>query len=74
MQIQERLTAQIASAIDEVLEPAGVAVVIESEHHCMSTRGVHKPGVGMITTRMLGCFKDDIDRRREFYQLIGRPA
>ena len=72
MQIQERLTAQIAQAIDEVLEPAGVAVVIESEHHCMSTRGVHKPGVGMITTRLLGCFKDDADRRREFYQLIGR--
>lgn len=70
MQIQERLTAQIAGAIDEVLQPKGVAVVIESEHECMSTRGVHKPGVGMITTRMLGCFKDDENRRREFFQLI----
>ncbi len=74
MQIQERLTAQIAQAIETVLEPRGVAVVIESEHHCMSTRGVHKPGVGMITTRMLGCFKEDPDRRREFYQLIGKSA
>lgn len=74
MQIQERLTAQIAQAIDTVLEPHGVAVMIQSEHHCMSTRGVHKPGVGMITTRMLGCFKDDADRRREFYQLIDRAS
>ncbi|MDF1794243.1 MAG: GTP cyclohydrolase I FolE [Thalassobaculaceae bacterium] len=74
MQIQERLTAQIATAIETVLEPRGVAVVIEAEHHCMSTRGVHKPGVGMITTRMLGCFKEDAERRREFYQLIGRSS
>jgi GTP cyclohydrolase I len=74
MQIQERLTAQIAQAIESVLQPRGVAVFIESEHHCMSTRGVHKPGVSMITTRMLGCFKDDADRRREFYQMIGRSA
>jgi GTP cyclohydrolase I len=74
MQIQERLTAQIAQAIETVLQPRGVAVVIESEHHCMSTRGVHKSGVSMITTRMLGCFKDDPDRRREFYQLIGKTS
>lgn len=74
MQIQERLTAQIAQAIDTVLEPRGVAVVIESEHHCMSTRGVQKSGVNMITTRMLGCFKEDADRRREFYQLIGKSS
>ncbi|MEQ8394771.1 GTP cyclohydrolase I FolE [Thalassobaculum sp.] len=72
MQIQERLTAQIAQAIEDVLRPAGTAVVIESEHHCMSTRGVRKPGVSMVTTRMLGCFKDDPERRREFYQLIGK--
>lgn len=71
MQIQERLTAQIANAIDSVLEPLGVAVMIESEHHCMSTRGVHKHGVDMVTTRMLGCFKEP-ERRREFFQLIGR--
>lgn len=74
MQIQERLTAQIAQAIETVLEPRGVAVIIESEHHCMSTRGVHKAGVNMITTRMLGCFKDDADCRREFYQLIGKSS
>jgi len=74
MQIQERLTAQIAHAIETVLQPRGVAVVIESEHHCMSTRGVHKPGVSMITTRMLGCFKEDSERRREFYQLIGKTG
>ena len=74
MKIQERLTAQIAGAINDVLKPRGVAVVIESEHECMSTRGVHKPGVGMITTRMLGCFKDDENRRREFFQLIGRAG
>lgn len=71
MQIQERLTAQIAEAIQSVLDPLGVAVMIESEHHCMSTRGVHKHGVGMVTTRMLGCFKDEPERRREFLQLIG---
>jgi len=70
MQIQERLTAQVAGAIQTVLDPLGVAVMIESEHHCMSTRGVHKHGVGMVTTRMLGCFKDDPERRREFLQLI----
>jgi GTP cyclohydrolase I len=71
MQIQERLTAQIANAIQDVLDPVGVAVMIESEHHCMSTRGVHKHDVGMVTTRMLGCFKDEPERRREFFQLIG---
>lgn len=73
MQIQERLTAQIANAIESVLDPLGVAVMIESEHHCMSTRGVHKHGVGMVTTRMLGCFKEP-ERRREFFQLIGHAG
>ncbi|MEQ8396319.1 GTP cyclohydrolase I FolE [Thalassobaculum sp.] len=72
MQIQERLTAQIAEAIQSVLDPIGVAVMIESEHQCMSARGVHKQGVSMVTTRMLGCFKDDQERRREFLQLIGQ--
>lgn len=71
MQIQERLTAQIANAIQKVLDPVGVAVLIESEHQCMSLRGVHKTGVNMVTTRMLGCFKDDPERRREFHRLIG---
>ena len=74
MQIQERLTAQIAHAIQTVRDPLGVAVVIESEHQCMSMRGVQKEGVGMVTTRMLGCFKDDPERRREFMHLIGRSG
>lgn len=74
MQIQERLTAQIAEAIQSVLDPIGVAVMIESEHQCMSTRGVHKHDVAMVTTRMLGCFKDDPAKRREFLQLIGRSG
>ena len=74
MQIQERLTAQIAQAIETVLKPRGVAVVIESEHHCMSTRGVRKSGVSMVTTRMLGCFKDDSETRRDFYQLLDRAS
>ncbi|EDP61926.1 GTP cyclohydrolase I [alpha proteobacterium BAL199] len=72
MQIQERLTAQIAESIQSALDPIGVAVMIESEHQCMSARGVHKQGVSMVTTRMLGCFKDDPERRREFLQLIGQ--
>jgi GTP cyclohydrolase I len=59
LQIQEKLTAQIANTIQEVLEPRGVAVVIEAAHQCMTTRGVHKPGVTMVTSRMLGAFRDD---------------
>ncbi len=71
LQIQEKLTAQIANTINEVLQPRGVAVVIEAEHQCMSTRGVHKPGVGMVTSRMLGVFRDDPATRRELHALIG---
>ncbi len=71
LQIQEKLTAQIANCIDEVLAPKGVAVVIEAEHQCMTTRGVHKPGVVMITSRMLGAFRESSDTRREFLSLIG---
>lgn len=74
LQIQERLTAQIADTIDRVLKPRGVAVVIEAEHHCMSTRGVHKHGVDTITTRMLGAFKDNADLRREVMGLIRNGA
>ena len=58
-QIQEKLTAQIANTINDVLQPRGVAVVIEANHQCMSTRGVHKPGASMVTSRMLGAFRDD---------------
>ena len=69
-QIQEKLTAQIANTISDVLQPRGVAVVIEANHQCMSTRGVHKPGAGMVTSRMLGAFRDDPSTRREFLSLI----
>ncbi len=72
LQIQEKMTAQIANTIDEVLCPRGVAVVIEAAHQCMTTRGVHKAGVTMVTSRMLGAFRDDADTRREFLSIIGR--
>jgi GTP cyclohydrolase I len=66
LQIQERLTAQIADIIESVLEPLGVAVVIKATHGCMTTRGVHKHGVEMVTSRMLGCFRDNAASRQEF--------
>ncbi len=74
LQIQEKLTAQIANAIQDVLSPRGVAVVIEAAHQCMTTRGVRKPGVTMVTSRMLGAFRDDPSTRREFMALIASPA
>jgi GTP cyclohydrolase I len=64
LQIQEKMTAQIANTLDEVLRPKGVAVVIDAAHQCMTTRGVHKPGVSMVTSRMLGAFRDDPTTRR----------
>jgi GTP cyclohydrolase I len=70
LQIQEKLTAQVANAINEVLQPKGVAVVIEAAHQCMTTRGIHKPGVTMVTSRMLGAFRDDAATRREFLAMI----
>lgn len=70
-QIQEKLTAQIANTIQDVLEPRGVAVVIEAAHECMTTRGVHKPGVTMVTSRMLGAFRDNPTTRRELLAMIG---
>jgi GTP cyclohydrolase I len=70
LQIQEKLTAQIANTIDAVLQPRGVAVVIESAHQCMTTRGVHQTGVTMVTSRMLGAFRDNFDTRRELLSLI----
>ncbi len=73
LQIQEKMTAQIANSIEQVLEPSGVAVVIEATHHCMTTRGVHKAGTTMVTSRMLGCFRKDAATRREFLSLIGNP-
>ena len=73
LQIQEKLTAQIAATIESVLQPRGVAVVIEAGHQCMSTRGVHKPGVSMVTSRMLGAFRDNPDTRRELLAMLPQP-
>lgn len=70
LQIQEKLTSQIANTVNEVLQPKGVAVVIEAAHQCMTTRGIHKPGVTMVTSRMLGAFRDNPATRREFMALI----
>jgi GTP cyclohydrolase IA len=74
LQIQEQMTAQIANTLDQVLQPKGVAVVIEAAHQCMTTRGVHKPGVTMVTSRMLGAFRDDPLSRREVLAMIGTPG
>jgi GTP cyclohydrolase I len=74
LQIQEKMTAQIAKAIDEVLEPKGVAVVLEAAHQCMTTRGVHKPGVNMVTSHMLGAFRQDEATRKEFLSIINRGS
>ena len=70
LQIQEKMTVEIADAINDVLKPKGVAVVIVAQHECMTTRGVYKPGVGMITSRMVGQFRQP-ETRREFLSLIG---
>jgi GTP cyclohydrolase IA len=72
LQIQERMTVQIADAIDAALAPRGVAVMIEAAHQCMTTRGVRKSGVTMTTTRLLGRFRDDPSARRQFLRCIGR--
>ncbi len=70
LQIQEKMTAQIANTIQEVLQPLGVAVVIEASHQCMTTRGVHKPGAALATSRMLGAFRENPATRREFLTMI----
>ena len=72
LQIQERMTAQIANAIETALQPRGIAVVVEAEHQCMTTRGVMKPGVSMVTSRMLGAFREDAKTRLEFESIIGK--
>ncbi len=74
LQIQEKLTAQVANTIQDILEPRGVAVVISAQHQCMTTRGIHKPGVSMVTSRMLGCFRDDPATRQEFMSMIGQSG
>ncbi len=73
LQVQEKMNAQIANCIQQVLEPKGVAVVIEAAHQCMTTRGVHKPGVTMVTSTMLGAFREDSRTRREFLAMIRNP-
>ena len=74
LQIQEKLTTQIADTINQVLEPRGVAVVVEALHHCMTTRGIHRPGTMMVTSRMLGGFRSDARTRREFLTMISNPV
>lgn len=74
LQVQEKMNAQIANTLYTVLQPQGVAVVLEGEHHCMSTRGVHKPGVSMVTSTMLGEFRTNPSTRKEFLDIIGNPV
>ena len=74
LQIQEKMTAQIANTLDQVLQPDGVAVTIEASHQCMTTRGVHKPGAKLVTSRMLGAFRDNPSTRREYLAFIAEPG
>lgn len=74
LQIQEKLTAQIADTLNEVLQPKGVGVVIEATHGCMTTRGIHKSGLTMVTSQMIGAFREHGDTRREFLSVIGNPT
>ncbi len=74
LQVQEKMTAQIAECINTALKPDGVAVVVEAVHHCMTTRGVHKHGVSMVTSTLLGAFRENIHTRAEFMAMIGSPA
>ena len=69
-QVQEKMTAQIANCIQEVLQPKGVAVVIDAKHQCMTTRGIHKPGVSMVTSQMIGGFRKDARTRSEFLRML----
>src|SRR6201996_5748277 len=74
LQVQEKMNAQIANTIQRVLRPKGVAVVIEAAHQCMTTRGVHKTGVTMVTSTMLGAFREQDSTRKEFLAVIGNPT
>jgi len=74
LQVQEKLTAQIANCIESVLKPRGVGVVIDAVHQCMTTRGIHKSGVSMVTSQMLGSFRKDARTRAEFLQMIGHKS
>lgn len=74
LQIQEKMTSEIANALQDILQPKGVAVVIEASHQCITTRGVNKLGVNMVTSRMLGAFRDNASTRREVLAVIGNPT
>jgi GTP cyclohydrolase I len=74
LQIQEKMTVQIADTLQQVLQPKGVAVMVEAAHQCMTTRGVHKPGAALVTSRMLGAFRKDPATRREFLAIIARSS
>lgn len=70
-QVQEKMTAQIATCIQDVLQPKGVGVIVEGQHQCMTTRGIHKPGVSMITSQLLGDMRSDARTRTEFLDIVG---
>ncbi len=74
LQIQEKMTAQIAKTLNDVLQPKGVGVVIEASHGCMTTRGIHKSGLTMVTSQMIGAFREQSSTRREFLSAIGNPT
>jgi GTP cyclohydrolase IA len=74
LQVQEKMNAQIANTLSEVLKPRGVGVVLEAEHQCMTTRGIQKPGTTLVTSMMLGTFRSKRETRREFLDLIGNPT
>jgi GTP cyclohydrolase I len=74
LQIQEKMTAQIANTINDVLKPEGVGVIIKATHHCMTTRGAHKPGTDLVTSRMLGVFRDNALTRQELLGLANSDA
>jgi GTP cyclohydrolase I len=74
LQIQEKMTAQIANTINDVLKPEGVGVIIKATHHCMTTRGAHKPGTDLVTSRMLGVFRDNALTRQELLGLANADA
>ncbi len=74
LQIQEKMTAQIATALNDILQPKGVGVVVEAVHQCMTSRGVHKHGSVMQTSHMLGRFREDARTRQEFFALLSSPA
>jgi len=74
LQVQEKLTAQIAQCIQDTLQPHGVGVIVEASHECMTTRGVHKRGVSMVTSTLLGSFRSDPSTRQEFMRLVRRTG